>query len=54
MTPFRPTRVHEKALKKGNANLATITVARKLLAHLAAVDRRETLFQEGEESAEAA
>jgi len=48
------TRVHEKALLKGNRNRATIAVARKLVAYLLAVDRREKPFLEGEESADAA
>ena len=48
------TLLHEKALLKGNRNRATIAVARKLVAYLLAVDRRETSFREGEESAEAA
>jgi len=48
------TLLHEKALLKGNRNRATIAVARKLVAYLLAVDRRETDFREGEESTEAA
>jgi len=46
--------VHEKALQKGNRNRATLAVARKLVAYLLAVDRRETPFQKGQESAAAA
>jgi transposase len=46
--------VHEKALQKGNRNRATLAVARKLVAYLLAVDRRETPFQKGKEFAEAA
>ena len=51
--------LHEKALLKGNRNRATLAVARKLVAFLLAVDRREKPFSEkpfleGEESAEAA
>ena len=48
------TAVHEKALAKGNKNRATIAVARKIVAYLLAVDRREKPFLEGEESADAA
>ena len=46
--------LHEKALLKGNRNRATLAVARKLVAYLLAVDRREEPFQKGKESAEAA
>jgi transposase len=46
--------VHEKALQKGNRNRATLAVARKLVAYLLAVDRRETPFRKGQESAAAA
>jgi transposase len=46
--------LHEKALQKGNRNRATIAVARKLVAYLLAVDRREKPFLEGVESADAA
>jgi len=46
--------VHEKALQRGNRNRATLAVARKLVAYLLAVDRRETPFRKGQESAAAA
>ena len=46
--------VHEKALEKGNRNRATLAVARKLVAYLLAVDRREKPFRSGKESVEAA
>src|SRR5579871_2676997 len=46
--------VHEKALQKGNRNRATLAVARKLVGYLLAVDRRETPFRKGQESAAAA
>jgi transposase len=36
--------VHEKELKKGNRNRATLAVARKLVAYLLAVDRRQADF----------
>jgi transposase len=36
--------VHARALEKGNRNEATLAVARKLVAWLLAVDRRETGF----------
>lgn len=38
--------VHEKELKKGNRNRATLAVARKLVAYLLAVDRRQADFVE--------
>ena len=38
--------VHEKELKKGNRNRATLAVARKLVAYLLAVDRRQAYFVE--------
>jgi transposase len=46
--------VHEKALEKGNRNRATLAVARKLVAYLLAVDRRDTPFRKGMEIAAAA
>jgi transposase len=46
--------VHEKALQKGNRNRATLAVARKLVAYLLAVDRRETPFRKGTKIAVAA
>lgn len=46
------TRLHENALKKGNRNRATLAVARKLVAYLLAVDRRDTPFQESRDLAE--
>ena len=36
--------VHEKELNKGNRNRATLAVARKLVAYLLAVDRRQQKF----------
>lgn len=36
--------VHERALKKGNRNRATLEVARRLVKYLLAVDRRATPF----------
>lgn len=36
--------VHERALKKGNRNRATLAVARKMVAYMLAVDRRQTDF----------
>lgn len=38
--------LHEKELKRGNRNRATLAVARKLVEYLLAVDRRETPFEE--------
>jgi len=35
---------HAKELKKGNRNRATLAVARKLVAYLLAVDRRQSAF----------
>lgn len=46
--------LHEKMLGKGNRNRATLAVARKLVAYLLAVDRREQPFQPGKESGQAA
>jgi transposase len=37
--------LHEKELKRGNRNRATLAVARKIVAYLRAVDRREKPFQ---------
>jgi hypothetical protein len=36
--------VYEKEKQKGNANRATLAVARKMVAYLLAVDRREQDF----------
>ena len=36
--------VYEKEKQKGNANRATLAVARKLVAYLLAVDRRQQDF----------
>src|SRR6202040_3094590 len=36
--------VYEKEKQKGNANRATLAVARKMVAYLLAVDRRERAF----------
>jgi transposase len=46
--------VHEHEKKKGNCNRATLAVARKLVAYLLAVDRRETGFLQRPAAAEAA
>jgi len=46
--------VHARAKQKSNRNRATLAVARKLVAYLLAVDRREKGFQAGTSSAEAA
>ena len=40
----RLAELHEKELKKGNRNRATLAVARRLVAYLLAVDRRQTDF----------
>jgi transposase len=37
--------VHERELKKGNRNRATLAVARKLVAYMLAVDRKEADFK---------
>lgn len=37
-------RIYDKEKQKGNANRATLAVARKIVAYLLAVDRRETAF----------
>lgn len=39
--------VHEKELKKGNRNRATLAVARKLVAYMLAVDKRRSDFKAG-------
>jgi transposase len=36
--------VHERELKKGNRNRATLAVARRLVAYMMAVDKNETDF----------
>jgi len=38
--------LHEKELKRGNRNRATIAVARKLAEYLLAVDRRGSVFEQ--------
>jgi transposase len=38
-------RVHDRELKRGNRNQATIAVARKMVGYLLAVDRRRTAFE---------
>jgi len=43
-------RLHEKELKKGNRNRATLAVARKLVAYMMAVDRKQTLFKQPAET----
>jgi transposase len=35
---------YDKELQRGNPNRATLTVARKMVAHMLAVDRRKTDF----------
>ena len=37
--------VHEQELKKGNRNRATLAVARKLVAYMLAVDKRQADFK---------
>jgi hypothetical protein len=37
--------VHEKELKKGNRNRATLAVARKLVAYMMAVDKNGVDFK---------
>jgi transposase len=39
--------LHDKEVTRGNRNRATLAVARKLVAYLLAVDRREKPFQKG-------
>jgi transposase len=36
--------VHERELKKGNRNRATLAVARRLVAYMMAVDKNQTDF----------
>ena len=36
--------VYERKRQRGNANRATLAVARKMVAHMLAVDRRKTDF----------
>jgi transposase len=43
--------LHDKELTRGNRNRATLAVARKLVAYLLAVDRREKPFQGGKKQA---
>jgi hypothetical protein len=43
--------LHDKELQRGNRNRATLAVARKMVAYLLAVDRREKPFQGGEKQA---
>src|SRR5580692_3803597 len=45
-----PLMVHERERQKGNHNRATLAVARKLVAYLLAVDRREEPSREGRNS----
>jgi hypothetical protein len=40
--------VYEREKQKGNRNRATLAVARKLVAYLMAVDRREQAFHPGD------
>jgi hypothetical protein len=37
--------VHERELKKGNRNRATLAVARRLVAYMLAVDKSQTDFK---------
>jgi transposase len=46
--------VYDKEKQKGNANRATLAVARKMVAYLLAVDRREQDFVKEEEKSTAA
>ena len=43
--------LHDKELQRGNRNRATLAVARKMVAYLLAVDRREKPFQGGKKQA---
>ena len=45
--------LHDKEKQKGNRNRATLAVARKLVAYLLAVDRRQKSFQGGKKQAQA-
>jgi transposase len=45
--------IHEKEKQKGNANRATLAVARKMVAYLLAVDRQERDFVPSEGTAAA-
>jgi len=46
--------LYDKERRKGNANQATLAVARKLVAYLIAVDRRQRQFEVVEASRTAA
>ena len=46
--------IHEREKQKGNANRATLAVARKMVAYLLAVDRRGKDFVPSEERSTAA
>jgi hypothetical protein len=46
--------LYEKEKQKGNANQATLAVARKMVAYLLAVDRRGTGFEAREQQSSAA
>ena len=46
--------LHERELQKGNANRATLAVARKMVSYLLAVDRRGTDFVSSEQRSTAA
>jgi hypothetical protein len=46
--------LYDKEKQKGNANRATLAVARKLVAYLMAVDRRQRDFQMVETSSDIA
>ncbi len=42
--PEELARIYERELARGNANRATLAVARKLVAWLLAVDKRKSVF----------
>jgi hypothetical protein len=46
--------IHEREKQKGNRNRATLAVARKMVAYLLAVDRREQEFIPAEDRSTAA
>jgi len=42
--------LHDRELKKGNRNRATLAVARKLIAYMMAVDKRQADFKPSAET----
>ena len=42
--------IHERELQKGNRNRATLAVARKLVAYMMAVDRKQTFLKQPTEA----